>query len=432
MRDHSRKSDPGVSRRDFARLLTLGGVAPWLLPDGVTFAQTPLPATAPASPDEAFWKKVRGNFLMPPDLAVMNAANLCPSSAPVLQTMYDLTRDMDRDPSPQNRRKFGEGKEAARKALAAFLRVTPEEIVITRNTSEANNTVSSGLELKAGDEVVIFADNHPSNNAAWKTKSQRYGFTVKELEVPNPHPGFDYYIKAVTNAITPRTKLVAFTHLTNTMGDLFPAKELVRVAHERNVLAHLDGAQSFGLLDVDLSDIQADFYTGSGHKWPCGPKEVGVLFVSKNVTSKLWPSIVSAGSGPIGISKVIEGYGQRDEPAIMAFTKALEFQTQIGRKNIEKRSRDLAQQLMAGLSKIDGIKIVTHRDPAISAAVVRFNHPMDGQKLNAVLYQKDRMAFAGGGNSIRVSPHFYNLPEEIDRVVSAIRRYMTGGLATAV
>jgi selenocysteine lyase/cysteine desulfurase len=273
MSTESRKSDPGVSRRDFARLLTFGGVAPWLLPDGVVFAQTPLPATAPASPDEAFWKKVRANFLMPPDLAVMNAANLCPSSAPVLQRMYDLTKDMDRDPSPQNRRKMGEGKEAARKALADFLRVTPEEIVITRNTSEANNTVSSGLELKAGDEVLIFEENHPSNNAAWKTKSKRYGFTVKELPLPNPHPGMDHYVQAVSKAITANTKIVCITHLTNTNGDLFPAKEICRVAHERGVLCHVDGAQSFGLLDVDLSDISRTSTRGAATSGPAARKK---------------------------------------------------------------------------------------------------------------------------------------------------------------
>jgi selenocysteine lyase/cysteine desulfurase len=120
--------------------------------------------------------------------------------------------------------------------------------------------------------VIIFADNHPSNNAAWKTKSERWGFTVRELAVPNPHPGADYHVDAVTKAITSRTRLVAITHVTTTNGDLFPAKEICRVARERGVLCHLDGAQSFGLVDVDLGDIKPDFYGGSGHKWPCGPK----------------------------------------------------------------------------------------------------------------------------------------------------------------
>jgi selenocysteine lyase/cysteine desulfurase len=80
------------------------------------------------------------------------------------------------------------GKEDARRALASFLRVTPEEIIITRNTSEANNIVSSGLDLKAGDEVVIFADNHPSNSAAWSQKAKRFGFTIRVVDQVNPTP----------------------------------------------------------------------------------------------------------------------------------------------------------------------------------------------------------------------------------------------------
>jgi len=426
-----RNEKHGVSRRDFARLVALTGWVPWALHADTAWAEAPAITQAPASPDESFWLKVRQQFLMPRDLGVMNAANLCPSSAPVLQALYDITKDMDTNPSGQNRRKLTAGKEATRKAVAEFLRVTPEEIVITRNTSEANNTVSNGIDLKAGDEVVIFADNHPSNNAAWKTKSERWGFTVRELAVPNPHPGAEYYVDAVTKAITPRTKLVAITHVTNTNGDLFPAKEICRVAREHGVLCHLDGAQSFGLLDVDLSDIQPDFYSGSAHKWPCGPKEVGVLYVNKNMSTKLWASTISAGSGAVGISKTIEGYGQRDEPAIMAFAEALKFQTTIGRKAIENRSRDLAQNLMEGLSKIDGVKVLTHRDRSRSVATVRFQHSMNGQKLTAALFEKDRLAFQGGGNSVRVSPHFFNLHEEIDRTVAAIKRYAGGGLSTA-
>jgi selenocysteine lyase/cysteine desulfurase len=426
-----RNETPGVSRRDFARLVALTGWIPWAMHADTAWAQAPAVPSAPASPDENYWRKVREQFLMPRDLGVMNAANLCPSSAPVLQALYDITKDIDANPSPQNRRKLSEGKEATRKALADFLRVTPDEIVITRNTSEANNTVSSGLDLKAGDEVLIFADNHPSNNVAWKTKAERFGFTVRDLPVPNPHPGAEYYIDAVTKAIGSRTKLVAFTHITNTNGDLFPVKEICRVARERGVLSLVDGAQSFGLLDVDLSDMKPDFYTGSAHKWPCGPKEVGVLYVNKTMTAKLWPSILSAGSGPIGISKVVESYGQRDEPAIMAFAEALKLQTTIGRKAIEARSRALAQDLMEGLSKIDGVKISTHRDPARSVATVRFLHSMNGQKLAAALYENDRLAFMGGGNSVRVAPHFYNLHEEVDRTVAAIKRYAAGGLGTA-
>ena len=103
--------------------------------------------------------------------------------------MYRLTKDMDQDPSQDNRAKLGDGRENTRKLLAEFLRVTPEEIVITRNTSESNNLVSTGIDLKAGDEVLLTADNHPSNHTAWQEKAKRFGFTVKDVPTPNPHPG---------------------------------------------------------------------------------------------------------------------------------------------------------------------------------------------------------------------------------------------------
>ncbi len=216
-----RSSTTGISRRDFSRLLALSGSV--LLPQQLSAWPAPL-AQTPAQPDERFWMSVREQFLMPPNLAVMNAANLCPSPAPVLEAMYLSTKDMDGDPSFENRQKMSAGKEEARRLLARFLRVTPEEIVITRNTSEANNIVSSGLDLKAGDEVVIFADNHPSNNSAWTQKAKRFGYTVSVISQPNPHPGAEYFVEAATRAISPRTRVLAFTHMTSTVGDVLPAK----------------------------------------------------------------------------------------------------------------------------------------------------------------------------------------------------------------
>src|SRR5262249_42710262 len=155
----------------------------------------------------AFWKSVREQFVMPPDLGVLNAANLCPASSSVLEALTRETQSVDRDPSQQNRARLGEAKETTRKHVAEFLRVTPEEIVLTRNTSEANNLVSSGLDLKAGDEVLVFSDNHPCNLTAWNEKAKRFGFTVKMVEQKNPHPGGEYYINAFKSAITSRTRV---------------------------------------------------------------------------------------------------------------------------------------------------------------------------------------------------------------------------------
>jgi selenocysteine lyase/cysteine desulfurase len=423
----------GLTRRQFAGRLGTASVATLVARPAGTAPRTADFTPAPASPTEEYWRSVREQFLMPADLSVMNAANLCPSPTSVVEAMLAATRDMDRDPSFPNRVKMGEGKEATRKLLAEFLRVTPEEIVITRNTSEANNLVSSGLALRAGDEVLLFSDNHPSNLEAWKVKARRFGYTVKVVDAVNPHPGGEYYLDAFTRQMTGQTRVLGFTHLTSTVGDLFPAAELCRRARARGVLTLVDGAQSLGLMDVDLSEMQPDFYAASGHKWPCGPKEVGVLYVNRSVHERLWPSIVSAYPGAVGLSKTFEGFGQRDEPAIIALGEALRIQTRIGRKAIEARARELAAALVAGLRAIDGVQLWTSAEPGRSVAVVSFRPgTLDVPKLAAALYEKDRTAGAPrlgpdrGG--LRFSPHFYNLHAEVERTVAAVRRYVKMGV----
>jgi selenocysteine lyase/cysteine desulfurase len=424
------KTAPSFSRREFTRRLGAAGVAA-LAARRAGAATTLVPVPDGAS--EGYWQSVREQFLMPPDLGVMNAANLCPSPASVIDALLAATRDMDRDPSFPNRVKMGEGKEATRRLVAEFLRVSPEEIVLTRNTSEANNLVSSGLDLHAGDEVLLFSDNHPSNLAAWQAKAKRFGYTVKVVDQVSPHPGPEYYLEAFSRQITAQTKVLGFTHLTSTVGDVFPARELCRRAREKGVLTLVDGAQSLGLMDVDLGDMQPDFYTGSGHKWPCGPKEVGVLYANKAVHARLWPSIVSAYPGAVGLSQTFEGFGQRDEPAIIAFGEALKLQARLGRPAIQARARALAEALMAGLRAIDGVKLWTHPDPERSLAVVSFQPgSLDVPRLAAALYEKDRIAGAPRLGSdrpgLRFSPHFYNLHSEVERAVAAVARYMKSGV----
>jgi isopenicillin-N epimerase len=417
------------SRRDFARLMMTGGAAAALpLAALADVRAMPLPPV-PAVPDEAFWASVRRQFLMPRDVTVLCAANLCPTSVPVIEALLNTTRDIDRDPGAENRRKWVAGREETRRLLAGFLNASPEEIVITRNTSEGNNLVSSDVDLKAGDEVLLFADNHPSVNAAFQEKARRFGFTTRTVDLVEMHPGPEYYLEAFKKALSAHTRLLAFTHVTGSAGDLFPAKEIYRMARDRGVLTLVDGAQTFGVLDMDLTDMQPDFFTGSAHKWPCGPKEFGVLYISKKAEAKLWPSIISLYGGETGASKRFEAFGQRDEAGFIAFGAALKFQSEIGRKVLEARSRALTQSFIEGLGKINGVKIWTHPDPARSAAIVLFlPGSADPAKLAAALYEKEHIITnargAGVRGGIRLSPHFYVLQEEVDRTLAAIRKYM--------
>ena len=205
-----------LDRRSFARLFAVGGSAAFLghsalrdlVPEGIAAAlpgaegRTP-PRWRPRPGAPVDWAEVRAAFLMPPGVAVLNAANLCPSPLNVLHSMQQDEERLDRSPVPSFRNEMHDVKERTRALLAAHLRVSAEEILVTRNTSEANNWVSSGLDLRPGDEVLIHSDNHPSNNVAWKEKAKRFGYGV--VEVPfAPHPGPEALLDAFRRGPTCR------------------------------------------------------------------------------------------------------------------------------------------------------------------------------------------------------------------------------------
>jgi selenocysteine lyase/cysteine desulfurase len=424
-----------MDRRTFSRLLALSGTAAILPGRALAWAdvtRAPLPQT-PASPDEKFWLDVRRRFLIPKEVAFYNAANLCPACLPAIEAHEKHLRAYEADPSPAFRSVLFKQREESRRLLAAALRVTPEEIVITRNTSESNNFVSSGLDFKPGDEVVIWADNHPTNLNAWRTKAQRFGFTVVTVPTPAAHPGPDGYVDLFTNAFTPRTKLVAITHVSSNSGDLLPAAEICAAARSRGILSLVDGAQAFGVLDLDLGTMKPDFYTGSMHKWPCGPKEKGLLYVNRAVHDRIHPSIVGLYGGQVGISRTFEANGQRDDASIAALPEALKFQDGIGRKTIEARSRQLAEALMDGLSKLPGVKLWTDRAAGRHAAIVIFQPgSLDVRRLGTALQAKDKIICTTRGGQqnpgLRISPHFFNTMAEIDRTVAAIKGYLATGV----
>jgi len=425
---------PKLSRRDFAKLLALSAPATLLGRPTEAIAEPPPPLRpTPAAPDERFWAEVRAQYLMPDRMAFMNAANLCPTSRPVVESLERWTRTLESDPSPVTRGRLPDAREETRTLVAEFLGVTPEEIVLTRNTSEGNNLVSTGLGLGPDDEVVVFADNHPSALRAWEVKAARFGYKVVVVPQVNPHPGADHYVDAFTRALTPRTRVLAFSHVTNTSGDLLPAAELCRMARERGVLTLVDGAQTFGVLAVRPAELGADFYTGSAHKWLCGPKETGILYIRRDVQDRLLPSVVSLYAGRVGASRTLEAMGQRDEPALAALGDAVRFQAKIGREAIDARARELAQALMAGLRRLDGVTLWTHPDPERSAAVVSLKPAgLDPRRLAAALYERDGVVCAtlGGDDrpGIRLSPHLYNSLAEVDRVVAAVGRFLESGV----
>ena len=419
-----------VTRRDFARLFAFGGSAALLSEPAWGGTQAGSLAPGGVAAGEVFWKSVRAQFMMPPDLAVMNAANLCPASRPV-GALARETANVDRDPSPNNRARLYPEKENTRAALAQFLRVTPEEIIITRNTSESNNLVSSGLDLKAGDEVIVHSDNHLSNLAAWREKEtlrllRGHGRTEESA------PGRG----VLPRRVFPGDHAANESHLLHASLEhrrrSFDAwRDLCRMARDRGVLTLVDGARASGLW-TSTSPRCSRTSTPAARTSGCAAPASAVLFVNKAAQTRLWPTVYSAYPGAVGFSRTFEGFGQRDEATMIAFREALAFQEIAG--HLRSRSgraswlRSWSQASPSCRTSTSG----RHRSSSGAAVVSLRPGSLDPSKLAAALYQQDKIAVATRGGQdrggIRVSPHLYNSPAEVDRLLAALRKYLASGL----
>ena len=385
---------------------------------------------APAAPEatnEAYWSLVKRQFPLDENLIYLNAANVCPASRPVLDRHAEYMRDFQSNPSFQNRAKYEMMRERLRDKIATMLRVSSDEIAITRNTSEGSNIIVKGVDLKPGDEVLITDHNHPSNNDSWKVRAQRDGFVVKSLPVSVPAMSRDALISQFDHAFSARTRVVAITHVTSTTGIMYPAREIAELARNRGAWLHLDGAQSFGALDVNLKDIPCDSYSASAHKWLMGPLEAGVLYVRSERVPQIWPSIVTAGwSDHLKGARKLEVYGQRDDPRIVALESAIDFVSLIGMSTVEARVRFLASALKDQFAQIGGVKLKTNRQPELSGGVVKCDlEKMPTKQAYDTLWEKYRISIAmtasGDSQGLRFSPHIYNSRDDIARAAAAIK-----------
>ena len=414
------------SRRQFLVGVSGGAV---LLPTALEASRFQTRPEPGGEHGESYWEEIRRQFSFRDERVPMNAANLCPSPRVVAEEVSALTHDIDRDCSSQNRRKFVTLQEASRAKVAATLGVSPDEIALVRNTSEANNIINNGIPLEAGDEVVVWDQNHPTNNIAWEVRAARFGFAVRRVATPMHPSGVDELAATFERVLTPQTRVLALTQVSNVSGIKLPVAELCEVAHRRGIHVHVDGAQSWGALDLDLRALGCDSFSASAHKWFLGPKEVGLLYVKLEHVGRLWPGVVAPSWGreiepsPIGARK-FESMGQRDDAALAAIGTTDDFHARIGGGRIETRIVSLATRLKEGLHDV-GYTLLTPMAPEISAGVCIAG--VAGSDRGAVvqgLYEEHGIAGAGTGG-LRLCPHLYNTVEHVERAVrgaSALHR----------
>lgn len=375
--------------------------------------------------EESYWEMVKRQFTIPSSLMMVNAANLCPSPYFVTEQVLNSQQQLEKDVSFQYRSVFSKERAEALTALADFVGVDKDEIGITRNTTESNNIIVHGLDLKKGDEVLLWDQNHPTNGIAWEQQAQRYGFSVKMISVPASPASPDDLVQAFADAITSKTRLITFSHISNTSGIAMPAREICALAKEKNIMSMVDGAQSLGVLDLNLKEIGCDFYSSSTHKWLMGPLENGILYVNQDKLEHVYPAIIGAGWKPESntVDEKLCVLGQRNEPTASALTAIVNFHNSIGKKQVEARIKALNTYLKEQISeKVPAAKFVTPLSPELSGGVTILSIP--GKDRIAVfqkLYDEHGIACAPTGG-LRLSPHIYNTMADMDKIVEALQR----------
>jgi selenocysteine lyase/cysteine desulfurase len=355
----------------------------------------------------------------------MNAANLCPSPRRVAEAVTRYTAMIDADVSFQNRDRFAGLLEQSRSAIAAPLGASVDEIALVRNTSEANNIIVAGLDLVAGDEVLLWDQNHPSNHVAWTVRAARSGFSVRSVAVPGNPASVDDLMAPFVTAMTPRTRVLAVSHISNVSGLRLPVAELGELCRARGIHLHVDGAQTWGAMNTDLEAMGCDSFTASAHKWFLGPKEVGLLYVREGAQEKIWPSVVSYGWGneagtDLPGARKFETLGQRDDAALAALAEAAAIHRDLRAARVEAHIETLATRLKEGLLA-SGLELVTPLSPEFSAGVcIAAVAPEARAQLFEGLYREHGIAGAPTGG-LRLCPHVYNTAEHVDRAIAGVR-----------
>lgn len=427
-------AESGFSRRNLLRRLSGGSAAAAasLAQVRAAFAQSVQQVRSAGEPmpanwreDGGYWGKVRKQFMMEDGFAYMNTGTLGPTPRPVWEAMTEYWRLMAVNPHEKSQI-FQDHVEAIRAKVAAFLGASADEIAITRNTTEGNTILCQGLDLKAGDEILITAYEHSSNRETQMRHAKRYGLVVREVKFPMPPANPGVILNAFADAITPRTRVMHFANPLGGYGCFLPVKELAALARSKNILCFVDGAHATGMIRFSLAEWGVDGFACNSHKWLCGAAGAGVLYVKRDVQDRVWPNIGIWREPPKGARKY-DQLSRRPWPTVMAFEDILDFHNAVGAARIEQRARGLGDYLRRKAMDIPRVRVYTPLDAAMSCGSSSIGiEGVPGARLKEYLRQKYDTYVPGGGDRIRFSTHYFNTFEQADRVLQALKELSSG------
>jgi isopenicillin-N epimerase len=390
--------------------------------------------------DESYWREIQSAFTLDRTLINLNNGNSCPSPR-VVHEAYKRYLDYSNQAPVYHRGLLEQNIETARRRLAAEFGADPEEIAITRNASESLQIAQDGLDLQPGDEIVTTDQDYPRMLTTWDQRMRRDKIKVTRIQFQAPATQQDLLAR-FERAISPRTRVIHFCHITNVTGQLFPVTELCRMARSRGITSIVDGAHALAHFPFKLRDLEADFYGTSLHKWLLAPTGTGLLYVRREKIPATWP-LQAANERQTENIRKFEQIGTAPAATKAAINEAVAFHQAIGAERKAARLRYLTLRWANRLKDHPRVTLYSSLDSGQTWGLAYMAlDGVDPRRLSAHLWDRYRIianAMVQGQypgqqypyQGIRVTPNVYTTLEEIDTFSEAIDGALKNGVGGA-
>ena len=417
-----------MNKRQFIKDIVLTSIATPLGIAGMakSFEQKAhLPATVLAK-DEDFWTGIRNQYLLKPDYINLENGyyNFLPQ--PILNKFIEHIKEVNLQGSYYMRTVQFENKKNIAARLAGIAGCLPEELVITRNTTESLDLVIGGLDWKAGDEAIMALQDYGAMLDMFEQVQNRYGVVNVKLSVPNHPKNDEEIVQLYASAITPKTKVILVSHMINISGHILPIRKICDMAHSKGVQVIVDGAHAFAHVKFRIDELNCDYYAAALHKWLSTPLGAGMLYVKKNNAKNLWPLLAD---GEKDLNKItrLNHIGTHPVHTDLTINDSIDYFEMIGAERKEARMRFLQNYWTSKVRNNPKILINTPADPARSCGIANVGVEGITPADLATRLMKEFKIFTvaidyANIRGCRITPNLYTTTAELDIFVNALNK----------
>jgi selenocysteine lyase/cysteine desulfurase len=384
-----------------------------------------LSANALAS-DEDFWNQIRAQYLLKPDYINLENGyyNFLPQ--PLLNKFIEHIKEVNLQGSYYMRTVQFDNKKKITERLAKLAGCGADELIITRNTTEALDLVIGGLDWKPGDEAIMAYQDYGAMLDMFEQVQDRYGVKRIMLSVPNHPKNDEEIVQLYEHAITAKTRAILVSHMINISGQILPIKKICEIAHAKGVQVIVDGAHAFAHFQFTIDELGCDYYAAALHKWLSTPLGAGMLYVHKGNAAKVWPLLADGEKDKNKITR-LNHTGTHPVHTDLTINDSIDYYEMIGAERKEARLRFLQNYWTTKVRSLPKIVVNTPADPKRSCAIANVGiegiDPADLAKRLLKEHQIFTVAIDYANvRGCRICPNLYTTTKELDHLVAALQQ----------